>query len=448
MKKILGLSFVLTIIVSVSNCSVFDNKDTYFRIQENGEYGFIDSIGQVVISPTYKYVSEFTEEGYACVISSATIKDSVLNLTYGYIKSNNDLVIDTCQHLQCSMHDLNTIWRISPQYVYECVNKFNLKALDFNFTWFSELLPHNEMFIFQDEQSKLLGYKNMKNEIIISPQYVYASSMKFGVAFTSKGIKKDRTASISDNLNIYSLIDTKGNYIKRDGWALIKPFDANKKTWCAEVAIKDIDDDFSMQMSWTQIDVNGKIVIGPVPGTLGSVIYNNGNKDNSNLYIYLFPGMWGMAPTYSFIDKDGNFATDFGGDNIISLMGENAEVFKDVTNFSDGVAGVQVYLKNDEQPRWTFMNTDFQIVGDELYDSIVPYKDGLAAVESMSNSYKHLGKWGYVNREFELVIPYKFSEVKSFYKGLAYASIFGPKFIREGYINKLGEFVWETQRLN
>lgn len=446
MKKFFGLILTLfTLILAVSSCS--NSNEIYYRIQENGKYGFIDSIGQTIIPPIYKYVSGFTKEGYACVITSATIQDSTLNLRYGYIKRNNSIVIDTCQSLHISIGDLNTFWKISPQYIYDCVDKFNHGNLDFNFSWFSELIPHNEMFVFQDEKTKLLGYKNMKNDIIISPQYVYATSMKFGVAFISEGIKEENmTQSISDNLNIYSLIDSKGSYIKKNNWMFIKPFDANKKTWCSEIAINNNEDDFSIAMSWTQIDLQGNIVIGPIPGSLGTVIYNNGYKDNSNLYIYEFPGFLGMAPTYSFIDKDGNFATDFDGDNMISTWGENAEVFQDVTNFSDGVAGVQVFLKDEDEPRWTFMDSNFQFVGEEVYDSIVPYNEGLAAVESKSNSYKHLGKWGYINRDFELIIPYKFSSVGSFNKGLAYASIDGPKFIREGYINKSGDFVWETKR--
>ena len=43
---------------------------TLFRIQENGLYGFIDSVGNVMLAPQYKYISDFSDEGYALVIDS------------------------------------------------------------------------------------------------------------------------------------------------------------------------------------------------------------------------------------------------------------------------------------------------------------------------------------------------------------------------------------------
>ena len=43
---------------------------TLFRIQENGLYGFIDSVGNVMLDPQYKYISDFSDEGYAFVVDS------------------------------------------------------------------------------------------------------------------------------------------------------------------------------------------------------------------------------------------------------------------------------------------------------------------------------------------------------------------------------------------
>lgn len=51
--------FLLTALVFFASCK---NENRLYRIQENGLYGFIDSIGNVVIEPQYKYVSPFTKD--------------------------------------------------------------------------------------------------------------------------------------------------------------------------------------------------------------------------------------------------------------------------------------------------------------------------------------------------------------------------------------------------
>ena len=92
MKKLLLFS-VLAIIL-ISSCT--SNHSTLLRIQVNGLYGFIDTTGNEVINPQYKYVSNFTTGGYATVISKIkATKDSGLIVTYGYVNKFNELVIDT-----------------------------------------------------------------------------------------------------------------------------------------------------------------------------------------------------------------------------------------------------------------------------------------------------------------------------------------------------------------
>ena len=56
-----------------------------------------------------------------------------------------------------------------------------------------------------------------------------------------------------------------------------------------------------------------------------------------------------------------------------------------------------------------------------------PYSEGLKAVEQD-------GKWGFVNREGELVIPYKYHYARSFHDGLAMVKLYG----KWGYIDWFG----------
>ena len=56
-----------------------------------------------------------------------------------------------------------------------------------------------------------------------------------------------------------------------------------------------------------------------------------------------------------------------------------------------------------------------------------PYSEGLKAVEQD-------GKWGFINQDGELVVPYKYNYVRSFHDGLAMVKLYG----KWGYIDWFG----------
>ena len=58
--------FTLLAISCMMSCTPTFNG-TLYRIQKDGLYGFIDSVGNVVIEPQYKYVSPFSD-GIALVV--------------------------------------------------------------------------------------------------------------------------------------------------------------------------------------------------------------------------------------------------------------------------------------------------------------------------------------------------------------------------------------------
>ena len=108
-----------------------------------------------------------------------------------------------------------------------------------------------------------------------------------------------------------------------------------------------------------------------------------------------------------------------------------------------------MYNGNSESV-WLFVDKEMNVVS-EPYDSVFPFVNGFAAVQEKHPDWPHYGKWGFVgfNMDSSIVqkIPFIFSKVGSFNKdGLAYAAVHGTGFIKEGYINKNGEFVWETLR--
>lgn len=123
--------------------------------------------------------------------------------------------------------------------------------------------------------------------------------------------------------------------------------------------------------------------------------------------------------------------TDFDHDQTISV-GE--ETFNDVTTFIDTIAGVKV--RYGEDPCWTFINKKFEYIS-QPFDSVSIFNEGLVAVKEFSTN-KRSSKWGFVNRQFKEIIPYKYDEVGMFINGFAYFKISNI----EGYINKRGKIVW------
>ena len=98
-------------LVSITFFCSCDQNTKLWRIQEDGLYGFVDSVGNVVIEPQYKYVSSFNLYGYATVITEYSLKteqgkygglDTLLHVKYGFIDKSNTLVVDTVHTLDLS----------------------------------------------------------------------------------------------------------------------------------------------------------------------------------------------------------------------------------------------------------------------------------------------------------------------------------------------------------
>ncbi len=431
MKKVTFIILILSFIMGVVGCST--STDKLLRIQENGLYGFVDTLGNVCIKPQYKYVGNFSKDGYALIISKAKIENDTLAINYGFIDTGNKLVVDTINHLKISISELERLWNFydAESFIY----KFNTSSLEFEDYCLEAIRISQGLYQYTDNNN-LVGYKDLKGNIVIPAKYEFAGPFYKNVAIVSEKIDFDPSRTLSDSFNTFSLINIKGEYIKGKAWIYVPPFTKEGLTWCSEINLEENEyGNISFSVVWTQIDLNGNITIGPVSGKLGDVIYN-GYPDNNGLYTYYFSDILGIHVGYSFVNKDGQWATDRNGDNQLTLLGEDAEVFNNVTSFSEGFAGVEVFKERNS--RWTFMTPDFKIATTELYDSVKPFTSNLAVVQ--------LGTWGVIDKGFNLVIPFKFSKISQFVDGFAYANIRSSKYVREGWINKKGEFIWETNR--
>ena len=457
-KSYLSLLFVVLTLLSCNN-----NDSRLYRVQVNGLYGFIDSIGNVIIDPQYKYVGAFSKDGYACVISHINIEeeaspfskldipgvsenmDSCVYIKYGYINKKNELVVDTTNLLRIPFYSIND-WG-GPNLI-EFAHKYIANNLDFRENALNELILNDGLFVFQDRDSKLFGYKDIEGNIRIEPKYEYCRMFSNGVAIVKYKKDQEKNDKISDSsitelLNNTGVIDVNGNMVVTD-YAKINDYNKDGLTWALSASFSLDDNEFNRD--WVQIDKQGDIKKGPISNI--AHIYNNQE------YPIIEIDMGSMGIYYSFLDENGDFLTDFNDDKVLSLNfdgSKRSELFKDVTRFSSGLAGTIGYNSEGESA-WLFCDRNLEPVS-EPYDSLLPFSEGLAAVKQLTHLDKlpsHMGKWGFISMDADsilsLSIPYSFSECGSFTGGLAYFMNTGATFDIEGYINKQGKIIWKTKR--
>ena len=454
------------------------SEERLYRIQENGKYGFIDSLGKVVINPQYKYISAFNNDGFALVICDAKIiqfdnSDPInqrleplyrvlyhsddlsynpldsLSITYGFINMKNELVVDTANVLSLSFADSSVFWFKQEMSPLDFVEQFHSGSLPFRTTIWEELQLSEDRYLFQDPNSHLFGYKNLKGEIIINPVFSYGSHFFKNRAFVCADFKNssDTLNNHSNDLNKYGLIDINGNYLKESTWCDVSPYNTWGLAWVLNAVV---DSNYQTNTDWQQIDLDGNATIGPIQGgPCLNMIYNN-YLSPDKLYIYELVSP-DIGTLYTYVDENGLFLSDFDHDNLLSIDfsdDSKNELYSNVTPFSEGVAARKIFNKNNNQSAWIFVNKSLNYIS-EPYDSVVPFSEGLAGVQENTREMEglpHLGKWGFVNHNFETVIPFKFSEIEMFVGGLSYAKISGTTYDKEGYINKKGEFVWSCNR--
>ena len=449
----------LLVVLTLSSCN---NDHHLFRIQVNGLFGFIDSIGSVVIEPQYKYVSVFSKDGYACIISSITIEeeksllpkidipgipesiDSCIHIKYGYINRKNELVIDTTNHLRIPFNSVND-WGGN---LIDFAHKYRDNKLEFREKALDELFLNDGLYVFQDKESKLFGYKDVEGNVKIEAKYELCRMFCNGVAVVRykkdpEKIDKISDSSITESLNRTGVIDINGDLVVTD-YAKINDYNKDGLTWALSASFSLNDNGF--KRDWVQIDKKGDIKKGPISNI--AHIYNNTE------YPIIVIDMGFMGVYYSFLNEKGDYLTDFNGDKLLSVSfdgKERTELFKDVTRFSNGLVGTIGYNAEGESA-WLFCNTQLEPVS-EPYDSLLPFSEGLAAVKQLTYLDKlksHMGKWGFISMGTDsvlhLCIPYNFSECGSFNNGLAYFMNTGATFDIEGYINKQGEIIWQTKR--
>lgn len=464
--KSIAIAFIsIALIALFPSCS---HDESLYRIQKDGLYGFINESGKTIIEPKYEYVGNFTKDGYALIILDASISpikcpnsslrnrslvqsDTALKVTYNYIDKRGNIILPSNEVIYLKKTEPWLLYN-NPQ---DFVDKFKSHTLGFVEFVLPELNMESNRYLFQND-SFFVGYKDIEGTIVIEPKFCYGCSMSDGMTFVIDSIKPftieelgnvDLLEYLNDHINCTRIIDANGKYLSD---LKMHDFSTFNKSGYAWVSVANIDTSLIKNLDWFRIDRTGRITCGPInPGIQGTV-YNNYWSDEP-LYSVAFS--FGILGTYyTWVDDDGKYITDFDNDGTVHLSfskDERGELFTNVTDFSEGVAGIRMFNEEGESA-WIFVNKNLDVLSNP-YDSIIPFRNGFAAVQAKHPEWPHMGNWGFVGFDIDSSIvqkiPFNFSEVGSFSKdGLAYAAVSGNGVIKEGYINTDGKFIWETLR--
>ena len=393
--------FTLLAISCMMSCTPTFNG-TLYRIQKDGLYGFIDSVGNVIIEPQYKYVSPFSD-GIALVVHEVTQDDDDgYGIKYYYIDKQNKLAIDTAEAKDFERNDFfgqANLYFTRYDKLISWAMKFNSDSLAFQDLIFDGLSSRDGMILFQDENTGCWGYKNTQGQIKLLP--IYGSAGQFC---------EERTV-VKDGHRSCRIIDVEGNSkFIRDSGDEILGFDFQYRhgfIWTSGF------NDYFL------LDKEGTIIASLPGGLITLTAYPF--SDNGYALVYL-----DLMRRWTYANTNGDWVTDFNGDGDLS----GGEVFWDATSFSEGCASVLL------RDGWVFIDKNFNVLSKIRYDSTGVFHEGYVKVRNKG------GQWGYVDKNFNQVIPFRYSECGNFHKGLAY---FRNRNL-EGYINKAGEIVWSAAR--
>lgn len=426
---LLGLLSVFAI--TVIGCT--SKPKQLYLIREDGKCGFIDSLGNITIEPSYIFADNFND-GVALVITDTSwMRDLLMIKTiYHYINEHGKTVgqenytayFDFMDWLRDTKHCLSmfsysegkalfqvqaesqddfTVFRKGIRYGY--INKKGKVVIPCEY--YGGDLFHEGKTMVQDEPMDANGIKNPSSWKVIDEKgksltdyMFYEKGQYYNDRCLTLLVTKDEEAQ-NQYRGVYVLLDENANIIKTF------PDGGMKK-----------------RMEEYIVDQIGALAMFG----LGSEFYyvNDGSKVTQS---------YDMSQAQkNNISKKRGFLTDLGKEAHISY----------VKGYSEGLFVCTTADKDDD--KWFFSDAHGFLYGSITPDLVVfedalPFSSGLAAV-------KIDGKWGYINHDFKLVIPCQYDKAESFNGSLAYVESGYANLKIYSYINKRGMPIWQNSKLD
>ena len=448
----------------LSSCRQRNKYIDSYIIEKEGKYGLIDSLGNEIVPPSYIHIGRITKSGLAIVIIDTIVSH---NNEVGILSILQPM--DTLK-VKYSYINYEGKYQYPKPFFGSILMKKGYKTEDL-LTEFC--LNHSfscEMAMVTDTATMLNGYINVLGDTIIPMVYYNASYFSENIAAVSNIVEFDTlTKTIVKNTGKYGFIDKTGNKVSEFIFSYLSPCYLNRATASIYYG-ETIKEDEILDEQTIEKDRKGKIFTKPnkykrsiedksigishyLVDRQGHIIerlgvahsYGSFTKDSlavaepNKLGIY-----FGMGS--DFLDYDGStYKTDnklstYEKQKIIDsspmCKGHMPDDFHklSLTYFSDGYAGVKVGPKE-----WVFVDKNMMVwqPEDEPYQNVLPFSYGLAAV-------KYKGEWGYVDTNFDYIIPLKYDSCGIAGKNLCkvYNSTSEPRIT--SFIDRKGNIVWQN----
>lgn len=444
----------------IFSCQNYKYRDMeLYPIEENGLYGFIDSLGCKIVIPQYLSVTGFINHLAAAVVDTSyeyrtdstrhklglayakeVNKERYLAIKYGYINTENDFVIKPC---------LVRRFRVDSD---EIVNSTLLND-------FVDRLAFSEgLAAYQDSISYKYGFIDTLGHIQIPAQYYNYQNFSSGKAAVQL-FKCNEGEMASDACFKWGYIDPQGQkksefiYYHLTSCVNGRSFGTIISTSKDQdpVMIVHHNEEGELEYEERHFDQNmpRQVFVTVLLDEQGNII----KSDLPPMYYYYDFTEDGIAVAerkgseifgtdFKFLDKSGNELKPRKVHNehpfFIDILPENPH-FEGVTAMRDGFAGVKAV-----KGTWLFIDKNMHLyapVNDTDYEAVKPFVNGLAPV--CQN-----GKWGCVDKDFNVVIPFKYAWISGAGKHLIRVVQVDEEshVVIESLINRRDSIIW--QRVN
>ena len=345
-------------------------------LSAKGKIGFVNTNGQIVITPAFDSLVKHFHKGIAIV----GVYNESKNLGKGIVDKKDKIIVPL------SFNEIGDI------------NHENVLVKDYTSQW---------------------GIYNTSLQKLVPPAYETIRFFKKGYCIVSNLGKRgmiDLTGKVIIPLN-YKEISA-----KKDGSLDVKTFSHFAIKNLANVITNELECDsiISLEPDFYKYAINGKY----------GIIKNQ--KVASPAYDSISSFTRGKA-----IVKKNNFygLIDTSGNVIVQLI--HAKIFLDnyglIYMSKNNAKQFGSYFGKDKKVLWSVVNQNLETIIPFLYKEVKPMGDSSFAVLNTGD------KWGYVDYKGDEIILFKYDFVESFKNGLAAVGVRQPYKKKYTFINKKGE---------
>ena len=446
---------VVLTILSIVSCNKKKAFDGYlYPIQENGLYGYIDSVGNRIIEPEFLWVSTFRDGLALAVVDTiyrivpdsmafeVGIRNTVENVyrmyvKYGYIDKTGGFAIKPTFIGFVTMPEKGFI----ANNMDDCSNAL------------SRYTFHNKRAMYCDTITWKDGYIDTNGNIVIKAKYYYSQPFSDGLAIVRDAVADPlytNKVCVTPFKLRCAYIDTIGNAVTDFKYESLTRFNSGRGVGGYKIINKEttqIEDDIIEWESYSEphylIDKSGK----EIKKLDFMTDYSGFSRDGISVALNKFVLAIRQENHYSFINKKGETLEPLKGlsdyqldslskcDDIMGVLPEDASIVE-ATYFADGLAGI-----SPDSTHWVVIDKYLIIHGygeESIFEDFNGFNNGLAAV-------KRNGKWGYINKKIKEQIPCKYDSCGLVYPYLEeiFEYDIQGKVNKKAYINRNDSIVWE-----